>query len=72
MNEYLSSDSRYSNKENMNKKHMSRLDKIMKLKINKPQVNSTLNNYKPITQPKKTPKSNKENKENSFIQMKEC
>ena len=47
MSSYMSNDSPKSNKENVNRQPRSRLDKIMKIKVSKPQVNSTLVNYEP-------------------------
>ena len=52
-------------------KKESRLDKIMKLKVSKPQAQSTLKNYKPVK--REVSMSSKENADyNSVLEMKRC
>lgn len=52
-------------------KNESRLDKIMKLKVSKPNTQSTLKNYQPVKREKVA--SNKENTDyNSVLEMKKC
>ena len=56
---------------NRSVKKESRLDKIMKLKVSKPNTQSTLKNYQPMKKEKLT--SNKENTDyNSVLEMKKC
>lgn len=52
-------------------KKETRLDKIMKLKVSKPQTQSTLKNYQPVRRERAA--SNKENTDyNPVLEMKRC